>query len=188
MRLYFILLVTLLTSCKSVELKQIVWNFLPMKVHLGTDLQTISGQLDMDTTRYSWTGYKRQVKQFRLDNSYLKKLTFDNNYFDSLRLNFYSNKLLSIDFYASGNRNVEFLKFDLRGQREAGLSKTVTFRKGDLGSNDNSLKYGEYRQLYQRSAYGPMTYEYFEDIVDNVAMLTITNRTLLKIVPKRRVD
>ena len=118
MRLYFILLVTLLTSSKSVELKQIVWNFLPMKVHLGTDLQTISDQLGMDTTRYLWTGYKRQIKQFRLDDSDLKKLTFDNNYFDSLRLNFYSNKLLSIDFYASGNRNVEFLKFDFRRSLE----------------------------------------------------------------------
>ena len=98
-------------------------------------------------------------------------MTFEDNFFDSVHLTFYKDKLLYLDLFASGNVNVEYLKYGIRGNKESGMSKGTAFR-------------GTYRddhsELHYFSKDDQMTYWYREDMVDNVAMLRLENRKMLR--------
>ncbi len=91
---------------------------------------------------------------------------------------FYKNRLFSLDIYASGNRQVEFLKFDIKGQKESSLGMGG-------GTNDTTFNYGKYRELRYISVDGHMQFDYAEDIINNTAVLTITNKSMLKTMPPR---
>jgi hypothetical protein len=185
MRVYCILTLIILTSCKTVELKQPVWYFWPVKLHLGTDISVVSGQLSFDTTKYSVVGFAQHIKEYRLKRSDLDKWNFNNNYFDSVRFSFYGRRLFAIDLYASGNPKVEYLKYEIRGGKESGLTGDMFFNKGTIQSTDTTFEYGKYRGLYYRSRDGHMIYEYHEDIVDNIAVLTILNERMIKTMPRK---
>jgi hypothetical protein len=179
MRTYCLVIIIILISCKSVELKQPVWYFWPIKLHLGTDISLISEQLRMDTTKYSKVRFAKHLIAYKLERQDLDKLNFNNNYADSIKLYFYKNKLFSLDIFASGNREVEYLKFDIRGQKESSLG---------LGSgiNDTTFNYGKYKELRYNSIDGHMWFDYLENIVDNTAVLSITNKNMLKTMPPRK--
>jgi hypothetical protein len=119
------------------------------------------------------------LKEYRLKRTDLDKLSFYNNYADSIKLYFYKNRLFSLDIYASGNRQVEFLKFDIKGQKERSLGLGG-------GTNDTTFNYGKYRELRYNSVDGHMQFDYVEDIMTNTAVLTITNKSMLKTMPPRK--
>ena len=68
-------------------------------------------------------------------------------------------------------QNVEHLKFWIRGERQKGFSNGVVFK---------------HTELSYRSRGGQYPYEYNEDIVDNLAVLRIINRRMLKLMPLRQ--
>jgi hypothetical protein len=171
MRVIVIAFLITLTNCKTTEVKQVVWFFWPMHVRLGTDISELRKVLHLDTMRYSVVGYAKHIRQFTLTKPTLDKLEFEAEFLDSVRLDFYNDKLFALELYASGNPNVEHLKFGIRGGREGGFSNGVVF---------------SHTELSYRSRDGQYLYDYNEDIVDNLAVLRIINRRMLKLMPPRQ--
>jgi hypothetical protein len=172
-------------------LKQPVWYFWPIRLHLGSDISIISGQLIFDTTKYSRAKFDQRLKEYTLKRSDLDKLKFNNNYADSMKLYFYKDRLFTIDIYASENRRVEYLKFGIRGKKKmalGGSSRSENYGPIDttFKSIDTTFNYGKYRELRYNSRDRDMKYQYYEDIVDNVAMLIISNERMLKTMPPRK--
>lgn len=161
----------ILTGCRSTEVKQVVWYFWPMHVRLGADISALNGLLHIDSTNYAVTGYANHIKRYTLTKHELDTLDFDGKFLDSIRLNFYNDKLFALELYASGNPNVEHLKFGIRGGPEGGFSNSSVFK---------------HTELNYRSRDGQYLYDYHEDIVDNLAVLTITNRKMFKLMPPKR--
>lgn len=118
------------------------------------------------------------IERIQLKRTDLDKLNFDNNYTDSLALYFYQDRLFSIDISASDNRRVEYLKFAIKDKRESSLGR------GGNVANDTTSGYGKYCELLYWSKDGPLRYEYREDIIKNLAVLTITNEKMLKMLPE----
>jgi hypothetical protein len=171
MRIIALVFLIALSGCRSTEVKQIVWYFWPMKVRLGTDVSALHELLQMDTTKYFVTGHAKHIKQYTLTKSALDKLESESKFLDSMRLDFYNDKLFALELFASGNPNVEHLKFGIRGGREGGFSSGSTFK---------------HTELSYRSRDGQCLYDYNENIVDNIAVLTISNRRMLKLMPPRQ--
>ena len=180
MRIHILTFLLILTSCRSVELKQPVWYFWPIKLHLGTDISVISGQLSIDTTKYAIVGHAKHLREFTLRRAELDKLDFYNNYADSIKLNFFNNRLYSVNIFASGNRNVEYLKFEVKGPKESGLGV------GSKGKADGTFRYGQYSELSYYSKDRHLRFYYIEDIIDNTATLEITNAKMIKMLPPGR--
>jgi hypothetical protein len=171
MRIVVIAFLITFTSCKTTEVKQVVWFFWPIHLRLGTDISELTNVLHIDTATYSVVGYAKHIKQYTLTKPSLDKLEFEGKFLDSVRLDFHNDKLFALELYASGNPNVEHLKFGIRGGREGGFSNGVVFT---------------HTELSYRSRDGQYLYEYNEDIVDNFAILRIINRRMLKLMPPRK--
>ena len=92
-----------------------------MHVRLGTDISELTEVLHIDTMRYSVVGYAKHIKQYTLTRPTLYKLQLEGKFFDSVRLDFHNDKLFVLELYASGNPNIEHLKFGIRGGLEGGF-------------------------------------------------------------------
>jgi hypothetical protein len=181
MRIYFFAITLVLASCKSAQQTRAVSYFFPLTIQLGTDITVVRQKINLDTTKYSVTGWARHLKEYTMVRRDLDKLNFENNYADSIKFSFYNDRLFSINIFASGNRNVEYLKFAIQGEKETSL------RLGDHGTNDTTFNYGKYSELAYRSSFKHIWYYYTEDIVDNTARLEITNKKMFKAMPRKSI-